>query len=574
MKEIIFLFIISLLIMLGSNGCSNGDNPSTQQQSETNISNTASGTWVTGYYVMYERDMLPPEEIDWSGLTHIVVARVLANSDGTLNTNFDYDPTNGPALAKDIAVRAHTAGKKAILMLGGAGNGVQIRDALTNHRTQFISNLISAMNTYGYDGLDLDWEDNIDMDLFILFAKELRQAAPNAILTLPGGPLNINYDTVDPKLVEVIQYIDQFNLMSYYPTTSWSGSGWYSWHNSPLSGVKPTTPVSIDDSLDRYVKAGVPKEKLGMGVGFYTICYNGGITAPNQSTENGVSIVGGDHEYPLSELFGTNGAYDETSRFWDNDAKASYLSLSQSERHGCRYVSFEDEESLIAKGDFTRNNKYGGIIIWTINQGHVRSHSQPNFLFQALRKGFIEPNFQRKVGISIMQGNSWLKTSSTMQLRALITGTSNKSLIWSITTPNCGSITANGLYTAPATEKTCSVRAVSTADSTQIADANMTITNVEWTPQFDISRTGTHWVEIAAKDKDVISLSFDLTDGTTQAISLNYTDYLGYPHFATNFGFPTGGGTYTFHAKSANNRSANINLNIPVCSPNSEGICQ
>lgn len=402
----------------------------------------------------------------------------------------------------------------------------------------------------------------------------MRQAAPNAILTIPGNALNTNYDVVDPSLVELIEYVDRFNMMSYHPVTCAAGAGWYSWYNSPLSGVKPNTPVSIDSSLSSYVAAGVPKYKLGMGVGFYAICYNGGITAPNQSTENGVSIMGGDHEYPLSDFFGTNGTYNESFRYWDNDAKEPYLSLSQPERHGCRYVSFEDEESLVAKGDFARNNEYGGIIIWTINQGHVGTHSQPNFLFQALRQGFIEPDFQRQIGISIMQGDLWLKTSSSVQLKTLVTGTYTKSVAWSITTPDCGSITNSGLYTAPSTEKVCGVRAISTADMSQFADANMTITNVEWKPQFELSRDRTHWVEITAKDKDVVSLSFDLTDGTTKSAWINYTGYLGYPHFATNFAFPYSGGTYVFHAKSANNRSPDINLTIPSCSPNSEGICQ
>lgn len=352
----------------------------------------SSGTtpWVTGYYVGYQRDMLPPDKIDWNGLTHIVMGAVTANADGTLNTDFYVDKTNGPALARQISTLAHAHNKKAILMLGGAGNGGAILSAVRDHRALFITNLVNTMDSYGYDGVDLDWEDNVDWVLFETFAKELRQAAPGKILTLPGGAINANYQTVDPKVVNVVKHVDQFNLMTYYPSTAWAGDGWYSWYNSPLMGAKPTTPVSIEDSLARYNASGVPKEKMGMGIGFYAIGYKGGITGPNQPTTTGM-IVGGDNAYPLSKLFGTGGAYDEKYRFWDSIAQEPYLNLTQPDSFGARYVSFEDEQSLKAKGAFVRENGYGGTIIWTINQGYVASRAEPNFLIEAIRTGFLEP---------------------------------------------------------------------------------------------------------------------------------------------------------------------------------------
>jgi chitinase len=246
------------------------------------------------------------------------------------------------------------------------------------------------MDTYGYDGLDLDWEDDVDWVLFETFAKELRQAAPGKTLTLPGGAINSNYQTVDPRVVNVTKYVDGFNLMTYYPSTAWAGDGWYSWYNSPLKGAKPTTPVSIEDSLARYNTSGVPKGKLGMGIGFYAIGYQGRITGPNQPTTSGI-IVGGDNAYPLSKLYGTGGAYDEKYRFWDCVALEPYLSLPQPDSFGARYVSFEDERSLKTKGDFVRENGYGGTIVWTINEGYVASRTDPNFLMEALRVGFIDP---------------------------------------------------------------------------------------------------------------------------------------------------------------------------------------
>src|SRR5262249_52376275 len=67
--------------------------------------------WVMGYYVAYERSQLPPESIDWTGLTHLVIARVVPSDGGTLSTTFDIDATNGPILARTLARLAHVHGK-------------------------------------------------------------------------------------------------------------------------------------------------------------------------------------------------------------------------------------------------------------------------------------------------------------------------------------------------------------------------------------------------------------------------------------------------------------------------------
>jgi len=535
---------------------------------------TVSSQWVMGYYVAYQRDLYPPDKIAWNGLTHIIMGRVKANTDGTIDTSFDWDTTNGPILAKDIAARAHAAGKKAILMLGGDDNSPNIHDAVANHRAAFIANLLAVMAEYGYDGLDLDWENTIDWDLFQTFVQELRQAAPQAILTVPMGPLNLNTDTVDPHVPLIAKQLNRLTLMSYYPATSWVGSGWSSWYNSPLKGAKATTPVSIDDSFNRFAAAGVPKSKLAMGISFYATCYTGGITGPNQSTENGVTIEGGDNDYMLSELFGAGGEYVPGYRHWDSVALQPYLSLPKAERHGCRYVTFEDEQSILAKGKFSRDNGYGGLMIWTINQGFVTTHSQPNFLLDAVGHGFLTPGIKQTVGISVMQGNSWLKTSAKINFTPLVTGTTNKAVTWAIVEPNCGTIASNGAYTAPSTEQICTVTVTSQADATKKATAKVTISNTPWLPSFSVSRLGTWWVEVTAQDPNVVSMSILWPDGRILPLSHTWTNGNNFPIFAANYEFPDNGGVYTFYAKSADNRSATVKLTVPGCVHGTDGVCQ
>jgi chitinase len=222
------------------------------------------------------------------------------------------------------------------------------------------------------------------------------------LLSYPAGAINGNFQTVDPRMATLAGSLDRFNVQTYYPSTAVAGSGWDSWFNSPLSGVSGSTPIAIDDTLMRYVAVGIPRGKIGMGMSFYAICYTGGISGPRQPT-NGTTqqIVGGDNTYPLSAFFASGSTFDQSAasaRQRDATAKVPYLSLPTAVNDsGCgaatRYISYDDEMSIIDKGTFSKTNGYGGIIIWTIQEGYLPQNASGgrarNALMQALRTGFL-----------------------------------------------------------------------------------------------------------------------------------------------------------------------------------------
>ena len=60
-----------------------------------------------------------------------------------------------------------------------------------------------------------------------------------------------------------------------------------------------------------------------------------------------------------------------------------------------QYISYDDETSIIAKGTFSKTSGYGGIIVWTIQEGWLPAGASGgrarNALMQALRTGFLVP---------------------------------------------------------------------------------------------------------------------------------------------------------------------------------------
>jgi len=345
--------------------------------------------WVAGYYVGYERDLYPIAEVDFTAVTHLMVGRARPLADGSLTTDFDIDAVQGPIWAHAAVNAAHAAGSKAVLMVGGAGEIDGWRGAASAaNRATFVANLLEAVDDYGFDGLDLDWEplEDFDRDDFRALAQALRDARPALLLTVPVGWINANFaDPPDPFWGEIAPLFDRIDVMTYDMAGPWQG--WQSWHNSALDGETGTTPSSVSSSVVFYLASGVPAAKLGTGIAFYGYCWQG-VTGPQQ---DGGVIAGGDGTMSYAAII--ENYYTPSVRQWDATASVPYLSsVAPLGDAGCNFVSYDDEQSIAAKGALVRSQGLGGTIIWTISQGHLadRPAGQRDPLLDAVRAAFLE----------------------------------------------------------------------------------------------------------------------------------------------------------------------------------------
>jgi chitinase len=140
----------------------------------------------------------------------------------------------------------------------------------------FVSNVISRLAAYHYDGIDLDWEgpsSRADMANEVTLVQQLRAAFQTAnsplLITMAIGMSNWSGQWHD--FAALIPYVDWFNAMEYDFHGSWSQ---LSGHNAPLyAGTDPATDpdyFSIDLSMEYLtVTRGIPKDKLTLGLPFY-----------------------------------------------------------------------------------------------------------------------------------------------------------------------------------------------------------------------------------------------------------------------------------------------------------------
>lgn len=344
---------------------------------------TAPAIWITAYYASWTTGTLPPSNVDFTAMTHVVHFSVVPRADGTLDA-----AANGvidAAAAAALIAPAHAAGTKVLLALGGAGSGPAFEAAMADAvRPTLVANVVGFVAANGYDGVDLDMEPLLPVDApaFALLVHDLRAALkardPSSLLTVVCGPTAEIPAIVAPVQAEV----DQLNLETYDMSNLWPG--WTeTWHNAPLSNGGLTFATTggplpcADLSVQWFAAAGVPRSKLGIGVEFHAYVWHGA-TGPNQSNAR-VTI---DASYTYSQVMDL--LYQPAYYGWDAGAQSCYLGIPGADP---RFVSYEDATACGRKVQYVKGQGLGGLIIWELAGGYRTSQpaGQRDLLLQSIK---------------------------------------------------------------------------------------------------------------------------------------------------------------------------------------------
>jgi chitinase len=297
-----------------------------------------------------------------------------------------------------------------LVSVGGWNDSAPFSDAaLTDaSRQKFARSCAEFVARYGFDGIDIDWEypagggkdpDKArpeDTRNFTLLLKALRHQLDEQgttdgktyLLTIatPAGPGQYRLMQLD----QVHAYVDWINLMTYDLTGNWSRKTGF---NAPLfaptdddaTTTQPANRLSVDDAVRAYLAAGVPPEKLVVGVPFFGHGF-GGVPDVNHGL-----FQPHDHKTPRPANDSDGWSYralaakyidKSAGRFWHDGAKVPWLYDPAS---GIM-ITYDDPQSLRLKAEYVRAHNLGGVMIWELSQDDDR-HS----LLNALRDGLGEP---------------------------------------------------------------------------------------------------------------------------------------------------------------------------------------
>ncbi|MFU0828123.1 MAG: hypothetical protein ACFWTJ_11490 [Lachnoclostridium sp.] len=132
--------------------------------------------------------------------------------------------------------------------------------------------------------------------------------------------------------------------------------------------------VSLDSSINSWINAGFPKEKIVMGVPFYGHIYKAVTNANNglnQAYSGGSSISYANIEANYLNAVGFQ-------RFFHDTARVPWLF------NGTAFITYDDEQSMAEKAVYIKEKGLNGAMIWELSQDS--RGKLLNTLYQELNK--------------------------------------------------------------------------------------------------------------------------------------------------------------------------------------------
>ena len=270
---------------------------------------------------------------------------------------------------------------KVLVSVGGwSADGFSDAALTESSRHTFANSVVEILRQYALDGVDVDWEypgqgkdagikyREEDKGNFTLLLKSLREAleaagpatqhtgADHYLLTIAAADREY-FDHVEMSRLQV--YVDWINEMAYdffnslTPTTG-HHAGLY------LSKFGAANDRTADAAVKQYLAAGVPADKIVLGVPFYGRAF-AGVTAKNQGIHQPYEHF--QDFYPYSVLVEHFIGQQGYVRYWDAAAEVPYLWNEKTRS----FISYEDPQSLALKVCYARDKHLGGIMFWELS---------------------------------------------------------------------------------------------------------------------------------------------------------------------------------------------------------------
>jgi chitinase len=283
-------------------------------------------------YVTGDSQVIP----DPSVVTHINYAF------GEVNQTFDGVIVRNTAGLKAIAdLKQKSPGLAVCLSIGGwTAGGFSEMSGAENNRLRFAESCAQFCDAYNLDGIDMDWEYPTSSESGIRSAPEdkanftrlmrnIRSAlGRERLLTLAShaGAYYIDF----PAIIDTLDFV---NIMMYDVDRP-------PYFHSALYASPMTRKWTCETSVQAHLDAGIPREKLTLGVPFYG----------HGDSKHLPDFI------DYRDLLRLEGF----TRCWDPAANAPYLRNSA----GAVVCVYDDPESLKAKCEFARRQGLGGLMYW------------------------------------------------------------------------------------------------------------------------------------------------------------------------------------------------------------------
>jgi chitinase len=278
---------------------------------------------LTGYWQNFANDATPLRLSDINSYYSLIaVAFATADPNTPGGVTFDVNGNLSDALggytdaqfASDIAT-LHARGKKVIISVGGGGSTVDVSSP--TEASNFADSIYGLMQTYGFDGVDIDIESGIDPDAMASALRQLRSKVGSRLI-ITMAPQTTDMQSPSDSYFQLalsIQNILTLVNMQYYNSGSMYGCGGSVYGEGTEDFLTALACVQIVEGLS--------PSQIGLGLPASPPGATGGYMPPSMVNQGLTCLVSGKNcdSYVPPQNWDIGGAMDWSINW---DASNSY----------------------------------------------------------------------------------------------------------------------------------------------------------------------------------------------------------------------------------------------------------
>ncbi|KAI3936658.1 hypothetical protein MKX01_034087 [Papaver californicum] len=325
------------------------------------------------YWPSWLQNTLPPSAIP-SYYTHVFYAFVGISSP---NYQLVVKPEDDQWMKTfTTSLLSKTPRVTTMLSIGGGSSDRSVFAAMArspSNRANFILSTIQVARKYGFDGLDLDWEYPVTQAEMVnlgTLLTEWRRAVNEeagrtgkqtllltaAVYFTPSAYILSTELTTYPAQA-VRDSLDFVNLMCYDYRGDWDTSK----TGAHALLYDPSSQISTSVGIQAWIRAGLPANKLIMGLPMYGKTWKlkdpnvNGIGAPAVGVGPGAGILTYADVVDFNGVSGTRVVYDTQT-------------VSMYSYRGTDWIGYDNPTTVDLKVKYALDNSLGGYFFWAIGQ--------------------------------------------------------------------------------------------------------------------------------------------------------------------------------------------------------------
>ncbi|KAI1840789.1 hypothetical protein JX266_012996 [Neoarthrinium moseri] len=364
-----------------SDGCQSNCDLEPEPPSGSSTGQTLSK--VIGYWEAWNDNSdchaMSPTDLPLDVLTHLNYAFAYLDADTFKITTMDAR-TPASTFADFASVKITNPNIKLFVSIGGwtfSDNGTYTQPIFGNiassssNRQKFADNMVTFLDAYGFDGIDIDWEypgagdrggREEDTKNYVEMLKTLRETFDDS-----GRELGITFTAPSSywylkwfDLPGLMKYADWVNLMSYDLHGTWDST-------NPIGSIVQahTNLTEIKLATELFWRVEIPPHKIALGFGFYGRAFtlqNPSCTVPGCPFSGGAdpgsctATSGYLAYYEIQDILNEN---PDIKVIHDEDAAVKYFTWGDDQ-----WISYDDADTFKQKIEWADNIGFSGALIW------------------------------------------------------------------------------------------------------------------------------------------------------------------------------------------------------------------